>query len=661
MTFSPRIIAFILFISIHLGSQSQPLEALMREATDSIQSHRKGPRTLYLINEARKLVKAGSIEEAKVNLLKGQYYFYRYEDNKVISTLKPYLRNISNDTLIAKYSFYIGDSYIFLSQPDSALRYFKIARNKLKGLGLADFEIKVHRNLGDIYFESLNEDLAFVEYDTAISLMAQFNDSSLYAQIKSNAAACLMQLNDLTAAKRIFFELVRNPVVDDKYLGRIYNYLGALYSKQDSFDLAKTYFLKSIPLLERNKEKRILGTTYYNLIDVYLALDDLENAMESARLAEPLYLKYNPANLGYLYNGLGNICLKLNQNHEAREYFLKALEIAKVEKQWREAEIATGHISSIYESERKFKQSLLYLKENLSYKDSIFEITKLEAIEKYRIQFEAEQNEQKIRNLEELNSANSKRAKAENKIRAIYFSIAIALCLLLIVAIYIIGRFKMVKHKMQTAEKLSDLNNKLILNRLNPHFIFNVLNSIQYYINTENKSKASHYLLEFAKLLRQFMSSFSQDYHSLKEELTLLAKYLELEKILNKDSFQFEIRVQSDVNQAVLIPTMILQPLLENSIKHGTTNDNPLVQLHIEESNEQLICIVEDNGTGIVKNVDPLNSKGLDLIMERISTLNIKLENKITISLQNKTNGTSGTKTILKLPKSTWHEGFANR
>lgn len=151
------------------------------------------------------------------------------------------------------------------------------------------------------------------------------------------------------------------------------------------------------------------------------------------------------------------------------------------------------------------------------------------------------------------------------------------------------------------AEKLQ-LEQKALYAMMNPHFTFNALQSIQYFIHKQDKISASKFLSRFAKLIRQNLESTQKDSISLGEEVDRLDLYLSLEQMRFKDRFVYDVRVSRDIDAAsTMIPPMILQPFVENSIKHGISNmDDGKIEVIIELADEDHISIIiRDNGIGL--------------------------------------------------------------
>lgn len=218
------------------------------------------------------------------------------------------------------------------------------------------------------------------------------------------------------------------------------------------------------------------------------------------------------------------------------------------------------------------------------------------------------------------------------------------------------------RQKNKEQEKLLLKNRILMLEQqalqamMNPHFVFNVMNSIQHFINTKNTASANKILTGFAKLIRKNLEICTQSYISLEEELNYLQLYLTLEKNRFGEKLQFKITVANDIDkEETLIPSMLLQPYIENAIWHGIMpkEEGGNISLEIKATaKDTLLISITDDGVGIDNSLAEKkqghNSKGMDLTKERINLLN-KIEAK-PIHLNIKQNGKTGTTVTLELP-----------
>ncbi|RYG11039.1 MAG: diguanylate cyclase, partial [Chitinophagaceae bacterium] len=240
-----------------------------------------------------------------------------------------------------------------------------------------------------------------------------------------------------------------------------------------------------------------------------------------------------------------------------------------------------------------------------------------------------------------------------------FFSILIVVggSLLYVVTVNITKR-----QKNKEQEQLLLKNKTLMLEQralqamMNPHFVFNVMNSIQHYINTSNTSLANRVLTGFAKLIRKNLEICTKSYINLEEEVDYLNLYLSLEKYRFGDKFKYQISIDPQIDkEESFIPSMLLQPFIENAIWHGIMpleeGGEVAININLKEEGYLQINII-DNGVGIENSLSQKKSghqsKGMDLTQERINLLN-KIEAK-PIQLSIKQNGKSGTIVTILVP-----------
>ncbi|WP_290799953.1 sensor histidine kinase [Flavobacterium sp.] len=208
--------------------------------------------------------------------------------------------------------------------------------------------------------------------------------------------------------------------------------------------------------------------------------------------------------------------------------------------------------------------------------------------------------------------------------------------------------------------ELAVLKLENLKSQMNPHFIFNALNSIQEYIVLNQKHLASSYLAKFADLIRAYLNHSSKGYISLKEEIECLNIYLELEKLRFEEKFTYVIAI-GDVNEEIKIPTMLIQPYVENAIKHGLLHkkeDRKLrVTFRMLLEEQMLQCVIIDNGIGREKATQLRQKKHLSFATQanqnRLELLNFGKEKKIGVTIEdvlNENNEIQGTKVILLIP-----------
>lgn len=208
-------------------------------------------------------------------------------------------------------------------------------------------------------------------------------------------------------------------------------------------------------------------------------------------------------------------------------------------------------------------------------------------------------------------------------INTVGWSVCSALLTSIVVFLVYRARIAGLRKKNLLKNKIKDLEIKAIRSQMNPHFMFNALNSIQALINSQQYEEANVYLEKFSLLMRRVLNNSEKSFVTLSDELDAITLYCELEQL--RFDFKFEIEVAPEVNtQLTEIPGMIIQPLVENSILHGLAQKGNAGRLiiHISSDKGCLKIAVKDNGTGLKENVaDSNKSFGLKLVKERLILL----------------------------------------
>lgn len=222
------------------------------------------------------------------------------------------------------------------------------------------------------------------------------------------------------------------------------------------------------------------------------------------------------------------------------------------------------------------------------------------------------------------------------------------------------------KEKLEFKSRLLSLEQQSMNASMNRHFVFNSLNSIQYFINTRDRVSANKYLTNFAKLIRKNLDTATLDGNmiTLDEELERLELYLSLESMRFKDRFDYEINVKGIETESILIPAMILQPFVENSIIHGilpNLDKKGKIVLDVKVENGYLLMSVEDNGIGVNQSIHQKGgmegdhrSKGMEItskrieLIQKISNDDISLEGPYEV--YNDDRSINGTRVLLKIP-----------
>ncbi|UKN03608.1 tetratricopeptide repeat protein [Paracrocinitomix mangrovi] len=391
-----------------------------------------------------------------------------------------------------------------------------------------------------------------------------------------------------------------------------------------------------------------LGLSYLKQQDYNKALTYLELALSNAKSSGDLQSELAVmANIGQLY-------LETDKFEMAEEMLDEAYQKSKeVDDKYLQKESLLLLIS-LYQETADFEKAFYYQKEYSSLKDSLVSKDLLIDIANAELKYE---NAQKEKTILELKVKNQKQQFDLNRNR--YLIIIGFTLLALVIATFILI---ILRNRLKNTAKIHEFENKMFRLQIRPHFIFNVLGSIQGYMNLNQGKKASAYLSKFARLIRNILEQSRKDFISLDKEIQNLKYYLDLQQMRFEDRFEFEFALDEEVDdQITLIPPMLIQPIIENAVEHGFSNLDYKGKLIIsfKEVGDDLIVEVLDNGKGYVDSKTKYDadspkksSISTQLIKEQLQFFSEKYKREFSIKFESygaEPNNT-GTKVSIKMP-----------
>ena len=188
-------------------------------------------------------------------------------------------------------------------------------------------------------------------------------------------------------------------------------------------------------------------------------------------------------------------------------------------------------------------------------------------------------------------------------------------------------RERNLQKEIEIKDEIRELEKKALQSQMNPHFIFNCLNSIQNFVMENEKILAMDYLSKFAKLIRYNLNASLTSKTLISDEISHLTNYLSLEKLRFKDKFNFEITLDHNLeNSETFIPPLLIQPIVENAIIHGMRNiqRGGNISINITKAMGTVQVTVKDNGTGIEKlnEKNSIKSYGMSITAKRLAFIN---------------------------------------
>ncbi|WP_161629751.1 MULTISPECIES: histidine kinase [Rhodonellum] len=407
-------------------------------------------------------------------------------------------------------------------------------------------------------------------------------------------------------------------------LGMAMNYLSISdhYIGKQQFDISREYLNKLLKLNEARKDKFGLAITYEYFGHSYLAENKnsdlaINYYQRSLTAFEELNNKHKVAGL---LSNLGQASLRVGQTHASKNYYLKSLELAKeINNKALIMQSAKG-LADVSEKLADYKNSLLYTHFSNQYKDSINLFEQETQIAAITRQYDLEKKESQIVLLEKNRNLQEAELKAQTQKfktqQAFLILIAVVLIALIITSILVLRDVKNKKKTTQLLQqkekerveheyKINLLQAEMLATRMqmNPHFLFNCLNAVKYLIQTENYFKAKDYLIVFSKFVRLVLETSQKQVIPIEEELGIVCKYLKLEENRFDQSFLYQVNnsLTDAVSKEVMLPPMLLQPFVENSIWHGLLPSNKaekVIAINISGDLDQIKVEIVDNGVG---------------------------------------------------------------
>lgn len=442
-----------------------------------------------------------------------------------------------------------------------------------------------------------------------------------------------------------------------------YNSLGLAYVELNNSDSALIYLNKALAIKDEIKDSASMAMIYNNLGDAYIKKGNYDKASNNIQIALELSKKYfDDYNEVIAYSSLGKMFLTSNNTKALRYYNLAIAGALK----YGINDVIIESYEELYKhfkKKHKYNKALEYYEKYMTLSDSIHGAESLLKIEDIETKYEVDKKDQEIELLQkeqEIKDILHQSKQEKSKSQLTMLMLALGLISLTAITIIIWYRNKQ-QVKINKLEKRSlKVETQMLRSQMNPHFIFNSLNSIQSFISERDTIDAERYLSKFAKLMRLILDNSRQSYILLEDEINTLNLYLELEQLRFDKRFDFEININNIDDEFTLVPPMLAQPYVENAILHGlASKTGGLITIDYKQIGNKIICSIDDNGIGrkesekLKKNqIHKKSSLGIKVTQERIDLLSEerKLDLKIEITDKYDNEEALGTKVIIEMP-----------
>ncbi len=568
----------------------------------------------------------GMIDLDEGNYHEAVHHFHFYQD---------FCTKLGDSTRVGKALFGLGKAYSNLGDYEKSLAfYYRLVRiyeieNDLHGLA------NTTNSIGNIYRKT-------GKYKNAIASYKQANEIYKKLDLKKDYAMGLQNL-------------------------------GNAYASNESYDTALQYYEQALDLIQTLGHTSEKSMVLSNLGNLHEKLEQWEKALFYHLQALAIRRKLaQKRSLAITLDNVGRSYLKLNNPQQAALFLHEGLVLAEEIRSKDLLSELYKDLSELSVVRKDFEKAYHFNELSHQMKDSIFNEKTAAQINELQAKYETAEKDKQITLLAKEKEIQQKEVERQATLKRTSLAGLILVSMLTLLLIYISRqrlqhqRLLAVKNEeikeAHFKQQLSELEMKALRAQINPHFLFNCMNSINRMILQGETDCASLYLTKFSKLVRLILENTEVTRVSLESELYMLEAYIQLEALRFKGKIHYQILVDESIEREnTYLPAMVLQPFVENAIWHGLMHkeDTGMITIAVREEEDRLLCSIEDNGIGREKaqglqekSVSKQKSLGMKITEERLRLLSKeRLEQLIRITdLKDSLNQVLGTRVDIMVP-----------
>ncbi len=531
--------------------------------------------------------------------------------------------------------------------------------------------------IGNYYFSRAFNDRAINYYLQALKMAEKSRDVNSIIIGKSNLANVFAHTKNDPKAIELLTECDRQLLQQGDSLAQnraaVLTNLANSYTNLKRFEETISIYEKVLRICQKQNigfgialTLDNLGKAYFSLKEYPKALKYFENAKVEIEKNQVDFVRAkNLKNLGMCYAILGNQAKSL-------EYFKQAKVSAQKAQDNEGLTEIYFELQENYFKMKSYKNAYQNLSSYVTLKDSLFNIEKNKTIQELSTKYETEKKEAQIKTLSQQKQISELESNRKN---ILIYSILWGILALAGIGYFSFARFRTKKEnellqtkldeaqrRIEIEQKATESELKALKSQMNPHFMFNALNSIQEQFMYGDKTTANEQMGKFTDLTRQILTISGKKKINLATEVEMLTKYLDLEKMRFADGFDYEITLGQTLDEDYhQIPPMLIQPFVENAMKHGLLHKKGhkhlSVRFELDTAEEYMVCTVTDNGVGRQKAAEIKSKRSqqhesfsTSATEERLRMADPKAQNLVTYHDLHDTNGQpSGTKVVIHI------------
>ncbi|MDF2454962.1 MAG: tetratricopeptide repeat protein [Cytophagaceae bacterium] len=564
-----------------------------------------------------------------------------------------------------------ANTYVVLGNLNSKQKLYAQAIN-FYGKALPLFEkekqtalvLKTRKHLGAVYEKNSAYDNALDQYKKGLKEAEEAKNSTEVLAFK-NAMANIYKLQGKNEeALTLYKEVLQKEKRKQNKSGEreAYDNMGDVYIQQNKVEEAKEVYQSAQESALQDKDQKDLSKSYDKMANTYKLEGKTEDELVLRKKKAEVSDKRNDEEaLAKDYLEIGQLYLTQKKPEQALDYLNRSVNLSKnkglleVEAKSQEA------ISDVYKQQQNYSKALEHYQLYVEAKDSLLSSRESRVNTMISFNDELSLKQKQIDLLEKDMQLNEKTIQLLNEEKS--FSKLVIYALIMGLLIVLVSSWMVYIN----AKKRRAANQSLVLrslrSQMNPHFIFNALNSVNNFISKNDERSANKYLSDFSKLMRTVMENSRYEFISLATEQSILQLYLSLEHARFKDKFDYTLTVSEELSQEqTQIPPMLIQPYIENAIWHGLRykEEKGLLTVSILPHGEEVVVTIEDNGIGRKKSAElkthnqkDKDSIGLKNTEARIGIINELYKTHLRVNIEDLDPVTgSGTKVTLYITQT---------
>ncbi len=505
--------------------------------------------------------------------------------------------------------FLLGEVNSEFQQYDLAVSYYNRAVGIFENLDVPDQMNQAYYKLAWAYEQQLFYDKSLDYYKKYLEYVEKKKNTDEIIKVKYDIARIYTREEKYNKALTEYNSILRTEEERKNKTGiaTANSHLGEIYLKQENTEQAIYNYKKSVQVAEETRDDKIVTYSLRNLGKAYRQSKQYDKEMEVQQRSRSINEESNKLDEVYTDNlNIAEVYLEQKEPKEAFEYIEQSVKISEQIGDIKRKGDALKTLSKAYNDAGEYNKALLAYQEYSAIVDTIHKKREAELEEDLQTIAAVNRKLQRIELLEkdhELNERTLILLQKEQKVRdnELRLQKNIMLILILIIIILSVSSYIVFRSSRQKRKANLLLALKSLRSQMNPHFIFNSLNSVNSFIAENNERMANKYLSEFSQLMRSVLENSKHDFIPLSSEIDMLKLYLKLEHFRFKEKFDYLFEVQDNMGESEFeIPPMLIQPYIENAIWHGLRykENKGFLKVELKRNKQHLIVEVTDDGIG---------------------------------------------------------------